>query len=61
MPKIKITQIRSTINRIEAHKRTMKALGLKKMHQSKVHEATPQVMGMVNQIRYLLKVEELSE
>ena len=61
MSKIKITQTRSTINRIEKHKRTIRALGLKKMHQTVVHEATPQILGMVKSVEYLLDVEEVKE
>jgi large subunit ribosomal protein L30 len=57
--KIKITWVRSTINRKEQHKRTIRALGLRRLHQSVVHEATPQVLGMVDQVRYLLDVEEV--
>ncbi len=61
MSKIKITLVRSTINRLEGHKRTVRGLGLKRPHQSVVHEATPQILGMVKKIDYMLKVEELPE
>ena len=57
MGKVKITLVRSTINRIERHKRTVRALGLKKMHRPIVHEETPQIRGMINQVKYLLKEE----
>jgi len=57
--KIKVTWVRSTINRTEKHKRTIRALGLHRLHETVVHEATPQVLGMVNQVKYLLRVEEV--
>ncbi len=59
MAKIRVTQVRSKIGRPERQKRTLAALGLKKMHQSIEHEATPQIMGMVNAIKHLVKVEEI--
>ena len=58
MAKIKVTQVRSGIGRPERQKATLIALGLKKMHQTVEHEATPQIVGMVNKISHLLKVEE---
>jgi large subunit ribosomal protein L30 len=61
MSKIKITWKRSTINRKETHKRTIRALGLHRLHESVVHEATPQILGMVNLVRYLIEVEEVQE
>jgi large subunit ribosomal protein L30 len=57
--KIKITQVKSTIDRSRRQKDTMKALGLKKMHASVEHEATPQIRGMVAKVQHLVKVEEL--
>ena len=57
--KIKVTQIRSTIHRHESQKRTVKALGLHRMHHSVIHEATPQILGMTNKIRHLVRVEEV--
>lgn len=59
MSKIRVTQIRSRIGRPERQKRTLAALGLKKMHQSIEHEATPQILGMVNAVKHLVKVEEI--
>ena len=61
MSKIKVTLVRSTINRKEKHKRTVRALGLRKMHHSAVHEATPQILGMVKSVEFLLKVEEAEQ
>ncbi|MDT8400180.1 MAG: 50S ribosomal protein L30 [Bacteroidales bacterium] len=59
MAKIRVTQVRSKIGRPERQKRTLVALGLKKMHQSIEHEATPQILGMVNAVKHLVKVEEI--
>lgn len=60
MKKIKITQIKSGIDRSERQKLTLKALGLTKMNASKEVEATPQILGMVRKVDHLVKVEELS-
>ncbi len=57
MAKIKITQVKSGIDRPERQKLTLRALGLKKMHASKEVEATPQVLGMVRTVEHLVKVE----
>ena len=57
MAKIRVTQVKSKIGRPERQKRTMLALGLKKMNQTVEHEATPQVLGMVKKVAHLLKVE----
>ena len=59
MAKIIVTQIKSKIGRPEKQKKTLIALGLKKMNQTVDHEATPQVLGMVKKIAHLLKVEEV--
>ena len=60
MKKIKITQVKSVIDRPERQKRTMVALGLKKMNASVEVEATPQILGMVTKVNHLIKVEELA-
>lgn len=60
MAKIKVTQVKSIIDRSERQKRTMIALGLKKMNASVEVEATPQILGMVNKVNHLVKVEELA-
>jgi len=59
MKKIKVTQVKSTIDRPERQKRTMEALGLKKMNASVEVEATPQILGMVNKVNHLIRVEEV--
>ncbi|GIV31945.1 MAG: 50S ribosomal protein L30 [Saprospiraceae bacterium] len=58
MAKVKITQIKSTIDRPRKQKETMKALGIRKMHQTVVHEATPQILGMIEKVKHLVKVEQ---
>ena len=60
MKKIKITQIKSGIDRSERQKQTLIALGLKKLNATKEVEATPQILGMVNKVSHLVKVEDLA-
>jgi large subunit ribosomal protein L30 len=60
MKKIKVTQVKSTIDRSERQKRTMVALGLKKLNATVEVEATPQILGMVKKVNHLIKVEELA-
>lgn len=59
MAKIRITQIKSTIDRPKRQKETVKALGIKKMNQTVEHEATPQILGMVRKVNHLVKVEQV--
>ena len=59
MAKIKITQVKSGIDRSERQKRTLVALGLRKMHATVEVEATPQILGMVTKVNHLVKVEEV--
>ena len=59
MEKIKITQVKSGIDRPERQKLTLRALGLNKMHATKEVEATPQILGMVRTVEHLVKVEEV--
>ena len=58
MSKIKIKQIRSRIGRPKDQKRTLDALGLRKMHQMVEHKLTPQIQGMLNKIKHLVKIIE---
>jgi large subunit ribosomal protein L30 len=58
MAKIKITQIKSTIDRPKDQKATITALGLGRISKSVVVEETPQIAGMVNKVNHLVKVEE---
>jgi large subunit ribosomal protein L30 len=57
-PKIKITQVRSTINRPKDQKATVQALGLGKMNKTVEKEVTPQILGMVKKVSHLIKIEE---
>jgi large subunit ribosomal protein L30 len=57
MSKIKITQTKSVIDRSLRQKKTMFALGLRKMNQTVEVEATPQILGMVAKVNHLIKVE----
>lgn len=57
--KLKVTQMKSTIGSIENHKRTVRALGLKRIRDSKSHEDTPQIRGMLHKVRHLVRVEEV--
>lgn len=59
MAKIKITQVKSGIDRSERQKRTLEALGLRKMNATVEVEATEQIKGMVNKVSHLVKVEEV--
>ena len=59
MAKIKVTQIKSKIGQPESQKKILTALGIRKMHQTVEHEATPQILGMVNKLKHLVKVEKL--
>lgn len=60
-PRVRITWVRSTINRREVHKRTVRALGLRRLNQSRELTLTPQVKGMLAQVCHLVKVERLGE
>lgn len=59
MAKLKITQIKSTIDRKENQKRTIIALGLGKISKSVIHEDTPQIRGMINTVNHLVTIEEV--
>ena len=59
MPELKITLTRSPIGNQEQHKRTVKALGITKMHQTVVLPDNDQVRGMVRAVRHLVHVESV--
>lgn len=59
MGKLKVTQVRSTIDRKIEHKRTIEALGLGKIRRSVIHNDTPQIRGMVRAVQHLVEVEEI--
>lgn len=54
---IKVTLIKSTIGRIDAHRACVRGLGLRRLHHTVEVEDTPAVRGMINTVGYLLKVE----
>ena len=58
MAKIKVTKVKSAINRTQTQKRTLEYLGLRKIGQVVEHEATPSILGMVNKVKHLVSVEE---
>ena len=58
MAKVKITQVKSLIDRPKRQKETVKALGLKKINDTVVKEVTPQIQGMINKVAHLVEVEE---
>jgi len=59
MKKIKVTLVKSAIDRPERQKLTLKALGLNKLNSFKEVEATAQILGMIRKVDHLVKVEEL--
>lgn len=60
MKKIKVTLVKSAIDRPERQKLTLQALGLNKLNSSKEVEATEQILGMIRKVDHLVKVEELA-
>ncbi len=60
MKKLKITLVKSPIDRPERQKLTVQALGLNKTNSTKEVEATPQILGMIRKVIHLVKVEELA-
>jgi len=59
MTKLKITQVRSAINRPSRQKKTLVALGITKLNRPKEVESSPQILGMIDKVKHLLKVEEI--
>jgi large subunit ribosomal protein L30 len=59
MAKIRITQVKSKNGKPERQKRTLEALGIRKLNHSVDHEATPLILGMVVKVRHLVKVENI--
>ncbi len=59
MKKLRISQIKSSIDRPERQKRTLKALGIRKMHREVDVTATPQIEGMIAKVSHMLKVVEI--
>jgi large subunit ribosomal protein L30 len=59
--RLKITYKRSAIRMIERHKRTVRALGFRKLNQTVIHDDTPQIRGMVRCVWHLVECEEVAE
>ena len=57
--KVKIRQIRSTIKRLESQKRTLEALGLRKIGMEVEHKLNPSINGMINKVKHLVSVNEI--
>jgi large subunit ribosomal protein L30 len=56
--RIKVTLIRSQVGRPEKHRKTLRALGLTKLHRTKEFDKNPSIMGMIKQVNHLLLVED---
>lgn len=56
---LKITLVKSTIGRLPKHKKTVQALGLKKLNRSVIQQDNEAIRGMINQVSHLVKVEEI--
>jgi large subunit ribosomal protein L30 len=61
MGRIKVKQTKSVIDRPKDQKLTIKALGLGRPNWEKTHNDTPQIRGMINKVKHLVKVEEIKE
>ena len=61
MKTLKITLIKSPISSLVKHQRTVRALGLRKLHQSVVHRDDPSTRGMIQVVRHMVTVEEIEE
>lgn len=57
--KVRITWVKSQISTIEAHRRTLRALGLRRLNHTVEHTLTAPIQGMINSISYLVRVEEV--
>ena len=57
MAKIKVTKVRSAINRTQNQKRVLESLGLHKMCQTVEHEDTPNILGMIRKVNHLVSIE----
>lgn len=60
MPKLKVTQVRGRVGKPEPQRRTLRALGLKRIRDSAVHEDRPEIRGMIARVQHLVRVEEVT-
>lgn len=58
MAKIKVKQLKSSIKKPQNQKRTLEALGLKKIGQVVEHDDTPSIVGMINKVKHLVSIVE---
>ena len=58
MTNIKVTQVKSSIKRMQSQKRTLEALGLRGIGKEVIHENTPNIIGMINKVKHLVKTTE---
>ena len=61
MAQLEITQVKSEIGTPPNHRGTLRALGLKRMHHTVVHDDTPVIRGMIHKVAYLLEVREVTK
>ena len=59
MKKIKVKQVRSSIKRVKSQKQTLEALGLRGIGKEVTHEATPNIIGMIEKVKHLVKITEV--
>ena len=59
MAKIKVTQVKSSIKRLRSQKRTLESLGLRGIGKEITHEATPNILGMIEKVKHLVKITEV--
>ncbi len=58
MAKIKVTQIKSSIKKMQSQKRTLEALGLRGIGKEVTHDNTPNILGMIEKVKHLVKTTE---
>lgn len=59
MANIKVTQVKSSIKRLRSQKRTLEALGLKGIGKEVTHKSTPNILGMIEKVKHLVKITEV--
>ena len=59
MSQLKVTLVKSTIATLPKHRKTVEALGLRKLHASNIHQDNEAIRGMLHQVRHLVKVESI--
>ena len=59
MAKVKVTQVKSSIKKMLSQKRTLEALGLRGIGKEVIHDNTPNIIGMINKVKHLVKIKDL--